>query len=77
MAKSMTLRLDEDEVKALEFVANKLTWSGVKSKGVRASIMFLFGCMKTIKNIDKISYGQMGEVLDNKYATNIDQWKYR
>lgn len=77
MGKAMTVRLSEDEEKALKKMACKMNWSGVKSKALRFSVMFTLACMEQLPNLSKLSYYNVSAAMNAKFKTKIDDWRYR
>lgn len=72
----MTVRFDEDQQKALEEIAEAMTWSRVKSKALRLAVTFTNECLKQIPKLKNVSHYDVVDKLNKKFKTNLDNYGY-
>lgn len=77
MVNKMTVRLSDEEKKKLEELASAFTYNGVQSKSVRMSIAFTHECFKKLELKKNVSTWDMMELMNKKFKTKIDDWRYR
>jgi hypothetical protein len=76
VAKNMTLRLNDEDEKKLDFIKDNITYSCVYSKGVLYAISFTFELMKKLALDSGDEKGQFKDRLNKKYKIDIADWRF-
>ena len=77
MTKAMTVRLSEEEEKMLQELANKINWSGVKSKAIRFAVVFTRQCLEQLSNIKSLDHYNAIDKMNVKFKTDVGTYQYR